>query len=352
MPLFDLNSVKVAIAYRSTRDSTSSHQGLGVCAVNTMKTLIQHHIKATMIPVISSQEIDDFIVKNPDVTHLVIQAPWVPLIELQTLAFNHQNVQFSVTCHSNVGFLQTEPEAITKMIDLLGLEQSSHNVHAAGNSVEFCNWIKDSYQSMCTYLPNLYYLDEMALTQRPLWDGGVLRIGIFGAPRAQKNVMTGVAGAIGIAQSLKAHTEIWLNSNRDERDGKTIREAAKRAIERNPFCVYKEFAWAPWPAFRRFIGSMNLLIQASHTESFNQVTADGVATGVPTVTSRAIRWVPDYWKADSDSAGDITIKGITLLKHANASRDGLMNLHDHNRLGIMAWKRYLSGSGFLNNNPY
>lgn len=333
---------KLAICYRSYhKEPQISHGGLGICAQNTSKTLIQFGIDATVWPLSNAEELDLKLSANPDVTHVVIQAPWIPSPILLGISQKYPKTQFAVNCHSNVGFLQTEPEAVTKMIDLLDLNQSTHNIQCAGNCEDFTNWITNAYQAPATLLPNLYYLNDVSHTHRPLWNGGTFRIGIFGAPRPQKNVMTGVAAAVELAQMLKTKTEIWFNEGRDETHGKTILAACRKAIERNPFCEYRGFSWAAWPAFRRHIGSMNLLIQASYTESFNQVTADGIAVGVPTVVGPAIRWVPNDWKADPDSAHSIACVGHGLVHNPFTQRDGLKALHRHNDWGLMHWKRFL-----------
>jgi hypothetical protein len=345
--MIDKKSVKVIIAFRSyATDPHVSHAGLGIAAINTTKTLNQHGIWANVWPIVSEQELEMRLDLTPGITHVTIQAPWVRTATLARIANKFPDVQFAVNCHSNVGFLQAEPQAVTKMLELLDLEQASNNVHAAGNNQPFVDWIKFAYQRPCTILPNLYYVDDMADTFRPAYQGGNLRIGIFGAPRAQKNVMTGVAGAIQIAQMMKAQTEIWVNIGRLEGVGKTIFDAAKRAIAPNPFTTVKEFSWASWPEFRRHVGSMHLLIQASYTESFNQVTADGVVTGVPTVCSTAIRWAPDYWKADVDCADSVAQVGHSLLRDPLAHRDGLEALRDHNTLGLHDWMKYISGKSF------
>ena len=54
-----------------------------------------------------------------------------------------------------------------------------------------------------------------------------------------------------------------------------------------------ENAWQTWPQFRQTVRHMHLLLQPSYTESFNVVTADGIAEGVPSVVSDAIEWAPD-----------------------------------------------------------
>ena len=339
-----LKDVKLIIAHRSYgNDGSVSHAGLGICAINTAKTLNAHGVKTYVWPVTGTDLLQKNLAATPNITHVLIQAPWIETKVLANIAARYPDIQFAVNCHSNVGFLQTEPQAVTKVLDLIELEQVTSNIHCSGNSQHFCDWVWEAYQAPAEHLPNLYYLDELAQSPRPVWNGGTLRIGIFGAPRAQKNVMTGVAGAIQIAQMLKTHTEIWVNSGRNESHGKTILEAARRAISRNPFCELKEYPWAWWPEFRKHVGSMNLLIQASYTESFNQVTADGIATGVPSVVSPAIRWAPDYWKCDVDSADSVAQIGRMLIGNPLAHRDGLWALQNHNTLGLLAWKNYLKG---------
>jgi hypothetical protein len=338
-------SVKVILIYKSyTTNPNVSHAGLGICAINTSKTLIQANIASEVWPIETETQIAPKIALDPTITHVVIQAPWVSLTTLNTLAQAYTSIQFAVNCHSNVGFLQTDPYSMANLLQVMDLEQTTANIHVAGNSQLFTNWMGQAYQSKCTLLPNLYYLDNGDVPSQNLWTGGPLRIGIFGAPRPQKNVMTGVAAAILIAQKMKAHTEIWVNSGRNETHGKTILQACQTAISRNPFCSYNEFPWAPWPQFRAFVGTMDLLIQVSYSESFNQVTADGIATGVPSVVGSAIRWAPSDWIADTDDPGDVAKTGMYLLRDPLASWEGLQALNQYNQRSLQTWKKYLRAS--------
>jgi hypothetical protein len=87
---------------------------------------------------------------------------------------------------------------------------------------------------------------------------------------------------------------------------------------------------------------MHLLLQPSYTESFNMVTADGVAEGVPSVVSHAIDWVPDHWKASMDDVLDIARVGRYLLTDPYAPQEGLDALKSHNTEGLKAWQAFLS----------
>jgi hypothetical protein len=87
---------------------------------------------------------------------------------------------------------------------------------------------------------------------------------------------------------------------------------------------------------------MHLLLQPSYTESFNMVTADGVAEGIPSVVSDAIDWAPDDWKANVDDVLDISRVGRRLLCDPHAAMDGLRALESHVAGGIRAYEEYLS----------
>jgi hypothetical protein len=86
---------------------------------------------------------------------------------------------------------------------------------------------------------------------------------------------------------------------------------------------------------------MHLLLQPSYTESFNVVTADGVAEGVASVVSDAIDWAPDSWKAPVDDANAMARVGLKLLGSRWAARQGLAALKAHNRRAIQAWREFL-----------
>ncbi len=86
---------------------------------------------------------------------------------------------------------------------------------------------------------------------------------------------------------------------------------------------------------------MDLMMQPSLTESFNVVTADGIAEGVCSVVSEAIDWVPQSWQAHFDKASDMADKGIALLFNPHAIEKGKGALIDYVENGIRHWEKYL-----------
>ena len=87
---------------------------------------------------------------------------------------------------------------------------------------------------------------------------------------------------------------------------------------------------------------MHLLLQPSYTESFNVVTADGVAEGVPSVVSDAIDWAPRSWKAPVDDANAMALVGGKLLESRWAPGRGLSALKAYNRRAMHAWADFLA----------
>ncbi len=109
-----------------------------------------------------------------------------------------------------------------------------------------------------------------------------------------------------------------------------------------PWARLHEASWLPWPEFRRIVGSMDLTLQPSFTETFNIVTADSVAEGVPAVVSHAVEWVPESWKADPDEIHEIARIGAALLSNPASAEEGLRALERYVDNAIGLWKSYLA----------
>jgi hypothetical protein len=331
---------KVILAYKNfAANRNISHIGLGVSAMNTAKVLRKQGIAADVWPITNAQQLAKDLT---GVSHVVISAPWIPTADLQALTLHNPEIQFAVNCHSNVGFLQADSNGVKLMREAMELETGSHNFHVAGNSDKFCQWVRSAFGHQCSYLPNLYYLENSAPPVRRLYFGGTLRIGAFGATRPLKNLMSAAGAALEIARELKTDTELWLSAGRTEGGGDTILRAAHAMLDGLPNIRMVENGWQSWPKFRQTIGHMHLLLQPSYTESFNMVTADGVAEAVPSVVSDAIDWAPTHWQARADDVLDIARVGRYLLNDPRAIADGYAALISHNNDGLGAWRSFLN----------
>ena len=135
---------------------------------------------------------------------------------MQALTYKYHNVKFAVNCHSNVGFLQADPNGTKMLREYADLELGSLNFNLSGNSAKFVRWVRTALQCPCTYLPNMYYLDYSATPNTPVYRGGTLRIGAFGATRRQKNLMSAAGAALQLHEELKVDTELWVSGARTE----------------------------------------------------------------------------------------------------------------------------------------
>lgn len=339
-----MDKQRVIFAYRNVAANRNiSHIGLGVTAMNSAKSLRSAGIETEVWPIAHAQELGKRIQgvrSDSPVTHVIISAPWIPTAELAGLAAGFPNTQFAVNCHSNLGFLQADPNAVRLVREGTDLERTTWNFHVAANNQRLANWLTDAYGVPSTWLPNLYYLDHSARIARAPFRGGTLRIGAFGATRPLKNFMTAAGAAVQIASTLRTDVELWMSSGRNEGGG-SVAEAIRQMIQGVRHIRFVESGWQSWPQFRQTVRSMHLLLQPSYTETFNVVTADGVAEGVPSVVSDAIDWAPDNWKARVDDVGHIARIGLKLLADKSAPRKGLRALEGYNRRAFRAWRQFL-----------
>ena len=315
-----------------------SHIGLGNAALNTAKVLKKHGITADVAAVLSTAQIAALLKADPSITHVVISAPWLAAADIiGNLLRAFPRVEFAVNVHSNVGFLSADTNGMALIREYIDVEQGNLNFRLAANSRKCVLWLRSAYACPATYLPNLYYLDYSVAPARPLWHGGTLYIGAFGAQRPLKNLGTAAGAALVIANELKADTEFWINAGRAEGGGNTVVKTIQTMLAGVGNIKLVQAGWASLPTFRDIVRKMHLLMSVSYTESFNMVSADGVAEGVPSVTSDAIDWVPDYWQAPVDETLEIARVGRQLISDPRAATDGLYSLEAHNKSGFGAW---------------
>jgi hypothetical protein len=331
--------MQVVLAYKNfAANRAISHIGLGVTALNTAKSLRNAGIAADVWPIVSPAELRAGLRANP-ATHVVISAPWISTNDLALLCAEFKETQFAVTCHSNLGFLQADPSAMRLVREGLDLRRTTWNFQMAANCDRLSNWVERAYGTRCTHLPNLYFLDNEK-PKRERYSGGTLRIGAFGATRALKNLLTSAGAALEIANARRASLEFWISSGRNEGAGAVV-DAVRQMLNGLPHVKLVENGWQTWPQFRQTVRHMHLLLQPSYTESFNVVTADGVAEGVASVVSDAIEWAPDSWKAAVDDAHAMARVGLKLLASRWAPRQGMAALKRHNEAALAAWRSFL-----------
>lgn len=339
----------VILAYKNfSKDCNVSHQGLGITAAYTAKTLNKNGIRAVAQPIYGGDDLLKMIEHSYDshspITHVVIHAQFIPTVWLARICRKFPDLQVALNCHSNIGFLQAEPNAIKLLREAIDLELTLPNFRASGNNKRFVEALTRTYGHPVMFLPNLYYLHGNEPIHRPSWQGGTLRVGAFGSHRVYKNFSTAINAAVILSHDLKVNTEIWINSGRHDGAGNVVYSTALAWTKNVPGVQLRELHWATWPEFRKFVGHMNILLQPSYTETFNNVTADGVAAGTPSVVSDVIDWCPKSWQASTDDSVDIANTARRILGDCNASRDGYRSLRQYVSQGVMVWKRWVRGT--------
>jgi len=346
--------VRAVLAYKNTQINRNvSHVGLGVTAQLTQKTLLAAGYHAETWAVDSAPELELRLAAAQmtaaragahPVSHVVIAAPWIEAVQLQGMIARHPDVQWVVECHSNFGFLQADPAGARLMRDAATLDAGSHNFRVAGNCRKFCDTWAAAYGGRMMLLPNLYDVSTIVpVGQRQPWQPGhTLRVGLFGAVRPLKNHTTAVAAALRLAADLRNDVEIHISEGRVESGGVALDAVAQLAAN-VPGARLVPSGWRSWPEFRRLVGTMHVLLQPSFTESFNVVTADGIASGVASVVGDAIDWVPRDWVACADDAGDVARVARRLLHDAHAVAAGQAALRAYVADGLRHWASYLTG---------
>lgn len=335
--------IHLVLCYKNfAANKNISHIGLGVAALNTAKVLNANSIRTSVFPAVSVADIATMLRGDSSITHVVVSAPWIAAMDWQQLLLGpFPKVRFAVNCHSNVGFLQADTGGVTKIRQYIDLEQGSLNFTVSANSRKGASWVRSAYRAPCAFLANLYYLDYSHKANRPVYSGGTLRLAAFGAQRPLKNMMSAAGAALVVKNELSVPLEFYISSGRAEGGGNTVVSAIQAMLTGIPGVSLVQAGWSSWPQFRDLVRTMHCLLQVSYTESFNMVTADGVAEGVPSVVSDAIDWAPEYWRASVDDTEEIARVCRQLIFDPNAAGDGWFALERHNREGFAAWTHFL-----------
>lgn len=340
------NHLRVALVFKDfTAWLNSSCVGLNVAGQMNAKVLNANDIRTTVFPVRHNVDLVNAIESynrnhTHPLTHVIISAPWLSVYDLKNIITFFPRINFVVQSHANVGFLQADPWGLHLLRGYLQLAKEYTNIRVAGNSSKFVYWLGDVYDSEVILLPNLYPLPANRVIKNN-WDGdSELKIGAFGAARPEKNLMTAAAAALLIHKKLDVPIKLYMSAGGESKMNRVI-HAIEQMYSNMPNVELIQNNWEDWNVFMQNVKEMDLLLQPSYTESFNMITADGIAVGTPTVVSDAIYWAPNSWKAAVDDADEIAEVGISLILSKCKRKAGFRALTKHNRISLKHWKEYL-----------
>lgn len=346
------HTASVLFLYRNFRlrpDANLSHVGLGVSASHIARLLHAEGVHTDVAGAWDPAEVAVLLRNRPYLTHVVVEAPWIPLAVMNALLGEFPGIEFVVRCHSQLAFLQVDPGAFALMRGYLALQRGGQRIRIAGNATRFTHAMSALY-GPCLYLPNGYFLDGKTPRNRSPNLRGTIRVGSFGATRVLKNHLTSAAAALIAAKDLGVDLEFYVSTGRTEGGGSTLL-ALREMFAGLPTARLVEAGWQGWTDFVNLTEAMDCMMQLSFTESFNIVTADGIAHGVPSVVGPAIEWTPPSWRADPDDAIDAAKVLRHLLHDHRAAAEGMEALKAYNLKALCAWLEYLDADPRARHRP-
>jgi len=318
-----------------------SHIALGVGAMHAARVLRKHGIRTTLYSVKTPEQIAEDLRRDGPYKFAIIEAPWIPTEILQSLVDEFPRTEFLLRCHSQPAFLQADTNGMRLVREALYLQETTTNFRVSGNSDRFCEWIRRAYGSECLELPNLYDLHRETRRHRVVPHVGPIKIGSFGATRMLKLHPTAASAALIVARNRGVDLSFFLNVGRDDQGGQIIR-VIREMFKNIPWAKLVEIPWMPWPQFRHQIAAMDACIQVSATETFNIVTADAIAEGIPSAVGPSIGWVPRHWQTQIDDPSAIARTVELLLDDRYAPEEGCKALTEYNESGVIEWKKTLA----------
>lgn len=297
------------------------------------------HVCAVVVEATDANDIDRIVTKErPDIA--IIEAIWVTPSKLTELVGLHRRIKWVVRIHSKMPFLAEEGMAI----EWLDGYERIHGVTVAANSLDMVNDLREIFGccSKVEYLPNIYILPWGARYPSPV-HGRTIDIGCFGAIRPLKNTLKQAVAAIQLGNVHDLRVRFHVNAGRVEMRGENVLKNL-RALFAGTAHGLVEHPWLEHDAFISIVRRMDVGMQVSLTESFNIVSADMVANGIPVVASREIDWLPGSAVVNNPTNTyeirrllEAAISGER-LEFARLQRNGLAA---HNRSALSAWDRFL-----------
>lgn len=319
------------------------HIGLGVTAINTIKVLRRNGINAEAWAVQTYDDLNKKLIAERSrpgalpISHVIVSAPsWIQPDSFGKLCFEYNDIEFVLLNHSGTAFLSIDKFGIRNIRECIALEETTHNMRVAANNYRLSKWLSDSFGFNCVTLPNLYDTDTFVEPIPPRPRGDVIRIGSFGAGRPWKNQLTAAEAAVQLGRRLGCQIELYVNSQRPD-GGERMIESRRELFHNLPGCKLIDVPWAKWPQFRDIAAQCHILFQPSFDETFNVVTADGIAEGIPSVTAPSIEWTPSSWWCQTEDPSSMVPIAISLLNDPHAVVEARSKLRHFVTNGIGDW---------------
>jgi hypothetical protein len=243
-------------------------------------------------------------------THAIVEALWVVPEKFAVLEKLHPRVQWIVRTHSEAPFLSNEGVATAWIAGYLrrGIEVMCNSTEAQAQLRAMAADFGEA-EAMITYGPNFYpFPGPAAVTPRPPVAQGEIHIGCFGAIRPLKNHLAQAIAAIAFANAQGLRLRFYVNTGRVEGNAapvlRNLRDLFSASAGGRHVLVERD--WLPHQEFLKALAAAtDISMQVSFSETFNVVSADSAAVGLPVVGSAAIPWLGAYAQVSPGNVAEI-----------------------------------------------
>lgn len=300
--------------------------------VNEM--LVTNNVNSTLVQVVDNNEIDKYCsIHKPDI--VIIEAIWVVPSKFEILQKLHPRIKWVIRLHSELPFLANEGIAITWLKEYVKYK----NVYIGSNSLYLIDALSPYLKTNIIYLPNYY---KVTNDNPDIKISDDINIGIFGAIRPMKNTLTQAVAAINYADINNKKLILHVNSSRVEQKGENVLKNL-RALFIDSKHELVEHTWLKRDEFIKLVGTMDICLQVSLTETYNIVAADVINKGVPVVTSNEIPFVNYFSTVSSNKDVDamVTAIGSNLRFKWILTKVNKFLLLINSRKAKMVWLKFL-----------
>lgn len=281
------------------------------------------------------KEVFDF---KPDL--VVLEAVWVTPDKLRELVSipRYKDIKWLVRVHSKPTFLANEGVAMKWLTEYLDIP----NVIISGNNKDFNSMIR-AIGGHSVYLPNIYLYEPKKTDFDE--DKSYIDIGCFGAIRPMKNHLQQAVAAIIFANRIGLKLRFHINGTRCEQQGDNVLKNL-RALFKETHHELIEHGWLKHEDFLTLVGTMDLGLQVSLSESFNIVSADFVSQNIPIVTSDEVEFISSLYYADSGDIWSVVeaLEFAYYVRQFDFQKINQKHLDKHNRSAKRKWLNFLDGN--------
>lgn len=302
-----IEDAKVLFICKERLNSYKNSVGLVNSALFVTRKLIELGAQAKVVTVVDANAIDKEVYDYRP-THVIIEALWVTPAKYSVLLSKYPNITWITRVHSKAAFLSNEGIALDWMVKYRDeLYPNYSNFYISTNNEEFGNDLNYTLDLGSIYLPNIYdpsYVENLELPPK-FPRSGVINIGCFGAIRPMKNTLIQGMAAIIFGNQEDLKVRFHVNAGRVEQNGASHLRNLEELFAGTGHHELVKHEWFSHDDFLALISSMDLGMQVSFSETFNIVTADMVALGVPVVVSEEVDWITPIFQASTSSTEDI-----------------------------------------------